>query len=140
MSNRLFGFLVLLFLLAGLLGVSAVEPGCTPAPRKTSHGEIMVEWEDAKLLAKEADIVKVWSCVYADGIEVTNDNVSAVLNYGSRLYVIGRATVGGEDITREDGTVLVSRYIIDEPVMTLTSALMMQPEARKISGRMISMP
>lgn len=51
MSNRLFGFLVLLFLLAGLLGVSAVEPGCTPAPRKTSHGEIMVEWEDAKLLA-----------------------------------------------------------------------------------------
>ena len=51
MSNRLFGFLVLLFLLAGLLGVSAVEPGCTPAPRKTSHGEITVEWEDAKLLA-----------------------------------------------------------------------------------------
>lgn len=51
MSNRLFGFLVLLFSLAGLLGVSAVEPGCTPAPRKTSHGEIMVEWEDAKLLA-----------------------------------------------------------------------------------------
>ena len=51
MSNRLFGFLVLLFSLAGLLGVSAVEPGCTPAPRKTSHGEIMVEWEDAKLLS-----------------------------------------------------------------------------------------
>ena len=77
--------------------------------------------EDAKLLAKEADSVKVWSCVYADGIEVTNDNVSAVLNYGSRLYVIGRATVGGEDITREDGTVLVGRYIVDEPVMTLTA-------------------
>lgn len=51
MSNRLFGFLVLLFSLAGLLGVSAVEPGCTPAPRKTSHGEIMVDWEDAQLLA-----------------------------------------------------------------------------------------
>ena len=56
MSNRLFGFLVLLFLLAGLFGVSAVEPGCTPAPRKTSHGEIMVEWEDAKLLAVASNI------------------------------------------------------------------------------------
>lgn len=51
MNNRLFGFLVLPLCLAGLMGLSAVDTACTPAPRKVSHGGIMVEWEDAQLLA-----------------------------------------------------------------------------------------
>lgn len=51
MNNRLFGFLVLPLFLAGLMGLSAVDTACTPAPRKASHGGIMVEWEDAQLLA-----------------------------------------------------------------------------------------
>lgn len=51
MNNRLFGFLVLPLCLAGLMGLSAVDTACTPAPRKASHGGIMVEWEDAQLLA-----------------------------------------------------------------------------------------
>lgn len=51
MNNRLFGFLVLPLCLAGLMGLSAVDTACTPAPRKASHGGIMVVWEDAQLLA-----------------------------------------------------------------------------------------
>ena len=35
---------------------------------------------------------------------------------------------------------MVATVVHDEPVMTLTSALMMQPEARKMPGRITSMP
>ncbi|MGM9941290.1 MAG: DNA-directed RNA polymerase subunit beta [Bulleidia sp.] len=76
--------------------------------------------EDAKVIAGEYDEVSVYSGIYAQPVTVNNNNVNAVLNYGSRFYVIGRATRNGEDLFNEDGELLVSRYIPDSELDVLT--------------------
>ena len=69
--------------------------------------------EDAKALLSADVKVKVFAGVIATEAKVNNDNVSAVLNYGSRLYTIGRVTSNGEDLRDEDGSLLIGRYIPD---------------------------
>ena len=53
---------------------------------------------------------------------MTNDNVNAVLNYGSRMYAVGRITVKGEDLTNEDGDLLCERYVPDQTLKKMTEA------------------
>lgn len=50
MSNRIFGLIALSFICIGFISVSAVESGCSPAPRKTAPGKISVQWEEPELL------------------------------------------------------------------------------------------
>ncbi len=78
--------------------------------------------EDIKAIAKEFKKITVYAGIIGQEVPVTNDNVNAVLELGSRLYTIGRITVKGEDFTNEDGEVLVARYIPDEAVVPMSTA------------------
>ncbi|MGN1389831.1 MAG: DNA-directed RNA polymerase subunit beta, partial [Bulleidia sp.] len=91
---------------------------------KKSHYDqgTVITPEDAKALAKEFSEVTVYAGIFANEVKVTNDNVSAVLNYGPRMYTVGRLTVGGEDLVHEDDTLIAGRYIPDEDETKLTTA------------------
>jgi len=78
--------------------------------------------EEAKALAKEFSKVRVYTGIYGQEVKVNNNNVAAVLNYGSRFFQIARCTEKGADLGTEDGEYLVERYIPDGPVTRIPSA------------------
>ena len=91
---------------------------------KKSHYDqgTVITPEDAKALAKEFSEVTVYAGIFANEVKVTNDNISAVLNYGPRMYTVGRLTVNGKDLVHEDDTLIAGRYIPDEDETKLTTA------------------
>lgn len=92
--------------------------------------------EDVKAIAKEFDKVTVYAGIIAKEVKVSNDNVNAVLNYGSRMYTIGRVTKKGADLFDEDGELLCDRYVPDMPVNKMSTAAKeaVTSEATKNSG------
>ena len=84
-------------------------------------GTVLIE-EDVKAIAKEFKQVTVYSGIIASPIKVTNDNVNAVLDYGSRMFEIGRVTLNGEDLTNADGEVMCPTYLPDVEVTKLSTA------------------
>ena len=78
--------------------------------------------DDIKSLAKNGiETVPVYGGIVAEAVTLNSKNVMAVLNYGSRLYSLGRLTDNkGRDIEFEDDLV-VERYIPDteEPVLSV---------------------
>ena len=84
-------------------------------------GTVLTE-EDVKAIAAEFETVDIYTGIYAQPVKVNNNNVNAVLNYGNRLYVIGRATKDDFDLVDEEGELLVSRYIPDMELDVLSVA------------------
>ena len=84
-------------------------------------GTVLTE-EDVKAIAKEFKQVTVYSGIIASPVKVTNDNVNAVLDYGSRMFEIGRVTLNGEDLTNADGEVMCPTYLPDVEVTKLSTA------------------
>jgi len=72
--------------------------------------------------AKEFKQVTVYSGIIASPVKVTNDNVNAVLDYGSRMFEIGRVTLNGEDLTNADGEVMCPTYLPDVELTKLSTA------------------
>lgn len=83
-------------------------------------GTVLTE-EDVKAIAKEFRQVTVYAGIIASPVKVTNDNVNAVLDYGSRMFEIGRVTLNGEDLTNADGEVMCSTYLPDVEVTKLST-------------------
>ena len=78
--------------------------------------------EDVKALAKEFKEVTVYASVYGQEVKLNNDNVTAVLNYGPRMYTVGRVTENGKDMENEDGSPIIGRYVPDTKENKLSSA------------------
>ena len=78
--------------------------------------------EDVKAVAAEFSEVTVYAGIIASEAKLTNDNVTAVLKLGQRLYTPGRLTVNGTDVTDGAGTRLLDRYIPDGTAPNLTNA------------------
>ena len=83
-------------------------------------GTVLTE-EDVKAIAKEFKQVTVYAGIIASPVKVTNDNVNAVLDYGSRMFEIGRVTLNGEDLTNADGEVMCPTYLPDVEVTKLST-------------------
>ncbi|MBQ6487898.1 MAG: DNA-directed RNA polymerase subunit beta [Solobacterium sp.] len=86
-----------------------------------SKGTVLTP-EDVKAVAAEFSEVTVYAGIIASEAKLTNDNVTAVLKLGQRLYTPGRLTVNGADVTDGTGTNLLDRYIPDGAAPTLTNA------------------
>ena len=84
-------------------------------------GTVLTE-EDVKAVAKEFKQVTVYAGIIASPVKVTNDNVNAVLDYGSRMFEIGRVTLNGEDLTNADGEVMCPTYLPDVELTKLSTA------------------
>ena len=85
------------------------------------QGTVLIP-EDIKNIAKEFDKVTVYAGIIASEAKLTNDNASAILDLGSRMFSIGRVTENGADLCREDETLIASRYIPDDVLVPLTTA------------------
>ena len=76
--------------------------------------------DDVKKLAKsDVESICVYGGIIGQAVELTKSNVSAVLNYGGRLYCYGRLVEKNKDVFDNDEELVVSRYIPDteQPIL-----------------------
>ena len=67
-----------------------------------SCGQVLTP-QDVDLLANELTKVAIYSSIIAEDVKLTPSNVRSVLNYGQRLFVLGRLTLNdGSDLKVED--------------------------------------
>ncbi len=78
-----------------------------------SRGTVLTE-KDIDALAREFKQVTVYSGIIANEVKVNADNVASVMNFGNRMFSIGRITLDGEDLYDEDGELYCPRYVADE--------------------------
>lgn len=76
--------------------------------------------EDVDLLRKEAKEVKVYTGIVAQPVELTMENAGSVLDYGTRMFVIGRITEKGSDFMMED-ELCCERYLPDVELTPIAS-------------------
>ncbi len=76
--------------------------------------------KDVENIAKVLTTVSVYSAIIAEDVKLDKDNVRSVLNYGQRLFVLGRLTdVDGNDIKADDENMMPS-YLPDSDFYMLT--------------------
>ena len=69
---------------------------------------------DIDILAQKVSDVKVYSSIIAQEVELSSENFNAVMNYGQRLFVLGRLTdENSHDVYNEKGDMMMPRYIPD---------------------------
>ena len=71
-------------------------------------------------LLSDLEEVKVYASIIASKVVVDKENISAVLNYGQRLFVLGRVTENDEDV-KFDEELIVDRYIVDDEIDKLSA-------------------
>ena len=75
------------------------------------EGTVLTE-ADVKLLMQESEKVSVHGGVFAQKVLLTKENVHAVLNYGQRMYVLGRISdAQGNDLHNDSGECYVEGFI-----------------------------
>lgn len=72
-------------------------------------------------IAKEHEFIHVWAGIATKEIKLTQDNVRAVLNYGSRLFSLGRLMVDGQDAYDDNENLIINRYVVDGQIDVLTN-------------------
>lgn len=90
---------------------------------KTLAENSVLTEEDVKLLVKEGSEVVVYAGVVANKVTLNNDNFNAVMNYGQRLYSLGRLTdAKGNDLVDENGEVYTFDFVCRDKNAPLTNA------------------
>ena len=70
---------------------------------KTYFMGTVLTLDDVKKIAKEISTIRVYSGIIAKEVPLTSENFSAVMDYGQRLFVLGRLTdKNGNDVTVDD--------------------------------------
>ncbi len=82
---------------------------------------------DIYKLSKEVKEIKIYTGIIAQPVNLTKENVTSVLDYGSRMFVMGRITENGNDYLIDD-ELCVERYLPDveiTPMLNETSEKLM---------------
>ena len=85
-----------------------------------SKGTVLTP-KDVVLLSTSVDEVSIYGGIFAKAVKLDSTNLQSVLNYGQRLFKLGRLTVNDDDVTHND-ELIANRYIADEHIYDLTSA------------------
>ncbi len=76
--------------------------------------------KDVKALQKLVEVVEIYSGIIAEDVKLTSENVRAVIDYGQRLFVLGRLTdKNGKDI-RVGDDLMMPLYLPDTDAYKLT--------------------
>lgn len=87
---------------------------------RTLQAGTVLNSQDIKDLAKKVSAVTIYGGIIAKETILDNDNVSALLNYGQRFFVLGRLTDHkGNDLYRDDD-LLMPRYLPDQDFYLLS--------------------
>ncbi|MBR2812151.1 MAG: DNA-directed RNA polymerase subunit beta, partial [Solobacterium sp.] len=92
--------------------ILAVDLDGESADAQLDMGTVLTP-QNIKAIAKEFETVTVYGGIIATEVKLNNDNAAAVLNYGNRMYTVGRVTENGTDLFDEEGEMYVDRYIPD---------------------------
>ena len=77
------------------------------------QGSVLTSQDVEALKAGSVESVMIYAGLIAKPVELTPENVEAVLNYGQRLFALGRLTnEEGADIVDQDMEMMVGRYMI----------------------------
>ncbi len=82
-------------------------------------GTILTDKDVQDLLDKHVEKIAIYTSLVATKVDLDKDNLRAVLNYGQRLYVLGRLCVDGHDLMDEE-ELFIPRFIPDTDTYTLT--------------------
>lgn len=85
-----------------------------------SAGTVLTE-KDVEVLSKTYEAIEIYGGLIARKVTLDKTNVRSVLNYGQRLYVLGRLTAKGQDVMTQAGELLIDRYIPDAQIVKLKS-------------------
>ena len=95
----------------GLGLVGRVLAGDVECKNTTLYEGHILNEADVKLLMEEMDQIAVHGGVIAQDVVLTKENFYAVMNYGQRMYVLGRVTdENGKDVCTEDGEYYAEGY------------------------------
>ncbi len=101
------------------------------------YGTVLTE-SDAEALKASCSTVKIFAGIIAQEVKLTNDNASAVLNYGHRLYEIGRITSNDKDVYDASESRMIDGYLPDQEVINLTASQRDEIIARATKQEQIS--
>lgn len=76
---------------------------------------------DVDKLAKEKEEVLIFASIIAREVTLTKENVRSVLDYGQRLFVLGRVLNNDQDVLHND-KLMAMRYLPDYDVANLSAA------------------
>ncbi len=82
----------------------------------------VISAKEAAELSVSTEFVSIYGGLQARRVTLTKNNVRSVLNYGQRLFVLGRLTEASADVLSEGQELLVDRYIADTSVTHLSNA------------------
>ena len=87
-------------------------------------GTVLTQQDINSLKAQGIEEVLIWAGLIAKPIVLTEENKDAVLNYGQRLYTLGRITnAAGQDVTDEEGNPYVNPFEIGVAADKLDKAI-----------------
>ena len=105
---------------------------------KTYFMGTVLTLDDVKKIAKEISTIRVYSGIIAKEVPLTSENFSAVMDYGQRLFVLGRLTdKNGNDVTVDDEQAM-PYYLPDHDSYMLMSDKEEAIKARVDQGEKIS--
>lgn len=94
---------------AGLIG--RVLAHDVELKNKTIYEGTVLTEADVKMLLQESEKISVHGGVFAQKVLLNKENVHAVLNYGQRMYVLGRiADAQGNDLLNDNGECYVEGF------------------------------
>ncbi|WP_304832788.1 DNA-directed RNA polymerase subunit beta [Faecalibaculum rodentium] len=101
------------------------------------QGMVLTGQDVDMLKAAGVKDVKIYSGLIAKPVEITPENADSVLNYGQRLFALGRLTnERGEDLTDDEFELLVPRYTVGVTPDRLDDAVMMDIRTRALNEPM----
>ena len=99
---------------AGLIGRIAAADITPDDDHFFAKGTVLTR-QDVDVLRATMEEIPVYGGLIAKPIELTEENFDAVMNYGQRLYALGRLTnAEGQDITDEEYEMFVKPYVVHE--------------------------
>ena len=93
---------------------------------------------DIKKIAKEVSTVRVYSGIIGKEVKLTSENYRAVMDYGQKLFVLGRITDKNGDDVEVDGEQAMPYYLPDHDSYMLMSNKEEEIKARVDKGEKIS--
>ena len=77
------------------------------------QGSVLTSQDVEALKAASVESVMIFAGLIAKGVELTPENVDSVLNYGQRLFALGRLTnKDGADIVDDEFDLVAQRYLV----------------------------
>lgn len=106
---------------------------------QTLYAGTVLTSQDVEALRKEVEKVHVYGGIIAKEVVLDESNMHAVLNYGQRLYTLGRlTTTNGTDIKDAEGNVYCEEFTLGEKTDALTASALDEIKAKVRSGEQIS--